>query len=908
VYYEYKNKFFWRSAMTWTKCELSDGRTLLYAEVSQQDKLNVIKMTLGSPSHVLSAKDLNQIAWGNMPNLRKIEINGQIITSKLFKDNTTIYESIKEIEFSSDCEIANGDNFIKLLDSLPNLVKVTLPKEALVQFRPNSDSLKKILNKINEINNRGSNVESQAAIHNIPLTPIQRKESKRTNQTNTGEDNEVSDDESERAFNARTRKILKKVDDVLNNSSQSNSTKTTAHSLKKGSSAAIHFSENASDTDSEDSDDDLSQMEGRVTGPEVKKSASPLKMKPSNSSSAETDLPPFIAPPQTTTGNSIETDENISTTSSSAHSDDSEGEYENYSIIECWKGKDLSTASFEDFSNMRPSDKAGITKLVVYNSEHFFKEVALDGLSNLETLSLYNSKMVDTPSAAINLPKLQNLTIDGCSISEESINVFSKPNTSLTLSMEEVTKSDGQEFEVNEFETFKQSLQFQNRSLKFGETTAYSEVLTTEHNSALRDLVESAGNNLKPKEKDDDTMSTVSNESLHSNASVEVQALNHPAVASVLLGGDSTNSNKPDPITPPEIVCFLYGEDESMASPVAFYTDLPQDDLAKVEELHYLSNGSDNAMNQIDWSKLSHVKKLTFKNAQVLGDATFVNKAMKLANLEHIHFENCTINANAIRGFEQHAQGKLKSVTIAGNIIASQSEEVSEIDRLITNINQRSGNRNAPVSPKMSNQGLGNSRAPISSNMDNQGLSDDEAPRRSPPLLPTQHTSNRPALDKHGAFSSNYKSRLTEMQINSGLTRDFATIQKDVSAVCKKMPKSDQGRYVIDPKKDQESVGINYISKSNGKTQVLEARADSVKIFKGWRASVDPKDKKISLEKKALIVLGSLGIPPSYPDEIQIKGNPESRFVKEIHKQFNILKSAHENEVEVEVKPVHRRQ
>ena len=112
--------------------------------------------------------------------------------------------------------------------------------------------------------------------------------------------------------------------------------------------------------------------------------------------------------------------------------------------------------------------------------------------------------------------------------------------------------------------------------------------------------------------------------------------------------------------------------------------------------------------------------------------------------------------------------------------------------------------------------------------------------------------------------------------------------------------------YTADPDELTDEVHLSFENpQTHRKTPILTASSESVTVHKSWRRDLDPH-QKVSLKDKALLVLGSLGIPPCPPD-IKIDGDPNSRFVKEIDKQFRKLQESPDEEaIDVKVSKIRR--
>lgn len=101
-------------------------------------------------------------------------------------------------------------------------------------------------------------------------------------------------------------------------------------------------------------------------------------------------------------------------------------------------------------------------------------------------------------------------------------------------------------------------------------------------------------------------------------------------------------------------------------------------------------------------------------------------------------------------------------------------------------------------------------------------------------------------------------------------------------------------QYKVEVSSQDNLMRLNYKPETSfaAPIKVLEvdASTDTTTVYKNWSTQVDPENKHISLEEKALIVLHSLGIPPCPPD-IKIS-NETSQLAQEVRKQFGILQDA----------------
>lgn len=101
-------------------------------------------------------------------------------------------------------------------------------------------------------------------------------------------------------------------------------------------------------------------------------------------------------------------------------------------------------------------------------------------------------------------------------------------------------------------------------------------------------------------------------------------------------------------------------------------------------------------------------------------------------------------------------------------------------------------------------------------------------------------------------------------------------------------------KYSVTIESQDNCVRLNYNPDPSSvepiKVLEVDASTDTTTVYKNWSTQVDPGNKHISLEEKALIVLHSLGIPPCPPD-IKIS-NETSKLAQEVRKQFAILQEA----------------
>jgi hypothetical protein len=122
--------------------------------------------------------------------------------------------------------------------------------------------------------------------------------------------------------------------------------------------------------------------------------------------------------------------------------------------------------------------------------------------------------------------------------------------------------------------------------------------------------------------------------------------------------------------------------------------------------------------------------------------------------------------------------------------------------------------------------------------------------------------------------------------------RSVDNIYRHILNTLQSLP-SNEANKLFALKKDKSSKKVTLMHQD---TTVLEARSESVKVFKSLSRSV----AQLTLEQKALVVLGSLGIPPCPPEgiHIQTKGRNNS-LADEINRQFGLFLKA-ENDVKSE--------
>ncbi len=143
----------------------------------------------------------------------------------------------------------------------------------------------------------------------------------------------------------------------------------------------------------------------------------------------------------------------------------------------------------------------------------------------------------------------------------------------------------------------------------------------------------------------------------------------------------------------------------------------------------------------------------------------------------------------------------------------------------------------------------------------------------------------------HSIFSNRFASQISDIDaqiIGQEKERDLDEI---TGAIFEGLDEyetdfEERAKYTARKDESEQEVSLSYQKTPQTIIPVLEAKSASVKVFKSWRKHV--KDADVSLSKKALIVLKSLGIPPCPPENIYIS-NEDSSLGKEIRKQYKIL-------------------
>ena len=130
------------------------------------------------------------------------------------------------------------------------------------------------------------------------------------------------------------------------------------------------------------------------------------------------------------------------------------------------------------------------------------------------------------------------------------------------------------------------------------------------------------------------------------------------------------------------IFCFLGNETFSK-----LYSTLTDMELGQVTRIIYIGTGTnDNAMRQVDWSKLPSLRDVNIENAAVVGDHSFGD--VKFSNLKSINFKNCRIGLSAIEWFSGSSSVQLSQFGI-DHCVTNHDEERDDILRIQEKVNCR---------------------------------------------------------------------------------------------------------------------------------------------------------------------------------------------------------------------------
>ena len=130
------------------------------------------------------------------------------------------------------------------------------------------------------------------------------------------------------------------------------------------------------------------------------------------------------------------------------------------------------------------------------------------------------------------------------------------------------------------------------------------------------------------------------------------------------------------------IFCFLGNETFSK-----LYSTLTDMELGQVTRIIYIGTGTnDNAMRQVDWSKLPSLRDVNIENAAVVGDHSFGD--VKFSNLKSINFKNCRIGLSAIERFSGSSSVQLSQFGM-DHCVTNHDEERDDILRIQEKVNYR---------------------------------------------------------------------------------------------------------------------------------------------------------------------------------------------------------------------------
>ena len=386
-----------------------------------------------------------------------------------------------------------------------------------------------------------------------------------------------------------------------------------------------------------------------------------------------------------------------------------------------------------------------------------------------------------------------------------------------------------------------------------------------------------------------------------------------------------------------EITCFVEsGESVS-------YTELTAEQRERVVTL-IIEGQEDNqdydvlADEDIDFGTLPNLRTLSIRNATIKGDiSTQAESGVLFPHLETLNLEDCKVDVSVLTKLRAEAGGLLRFDYT--NIMSSRgaplfkfeerkvkrlvpSEPYSSIDdfseeprtqqpplpyayqdlsEFRRNINEQRGRSHVYDEFRMRTSGV-DTKAPRKQH----GLgshffsptSGDKA--RAPVLSRRTNDIENPSLLYRGKVvdslytSSEEKPRTLE-EIKKRLDQGLETIRQDVKA---DLP------YKSVVEKANSVVHLNYQPRKGTPITVLDAAPDKVTVYKNWMQTVDPKNKILSLEQKALLVLDSLGIPPCPPTiHVERKGK-DSDLADAVEIVFKLLldkQNAEQDQAEIEV-------
>lgn len=376
--------------------------------------------------------------------------------------------------------------------------------------------------------------------------------------------------------------------------------------------------------------------------------------------------------------------------------------------------------------------------------------------------------------------------------------------------------------------------------------------------------------------------------------------------------GEAFSALKPEKT---RITCRLQGADPD--DDWGNYNELSATEKNRVEYLSIM--GTDRTKEvDIDWTQLPNLQVLHIENAKVpplrLEDALDTDELFP--NMRLISLVNCDIDIgtiqllsqesgdlsnfrmenlrmpngkefssadqNTIKGFAKgHRSNVAKEHGMANlysNVQRKFKQSMRELDRPQTNMaynsNTMFGNRSKRMGALSSSADAHRDSKKTEIPITSTGNVD---PRRRKHISPMMRSTQR---YRSMSVDSIYHSPEQEKP------RSLTMIMQDIRAELNELEKKHESieNYSLEKNTAEQVVHLNYAAEDEEPVRILDAKSDTVTVYKSWSTQVDPGNKDITRKEKAVLVLKSLGIPPCPPD-IEIS-KTKSPLAAEVRKQF----------------------
>lgn len=348
-----------------------------------------------------------------------------------------------------------------------------------------------------------------------------------------------------------------------------------------------------------------------------------------------------------------------------------------------------------------------------------------------------------------------------------------------------------------------------------------------------------------------------------------------------------------------EIWCQLKGGDKWFD-----YSTLNLAEIGTIEVLHIDGTNRMREVN-INWNRLKNLRALTISGAEIPNFNTTVNSNLSpylFPDLEHIVIQDCNIAMLTLRSFYEGA-GALKTCRME-NLQRADGSDFSKIEKASIakfqkgpQQQQRSSiatgsNMSDSPSTLFGNTAHGSSKRaeiPITST----GNVDPRTKPRSPMMNSTQRYRGMGVDSIYHSTEEDKPTRTVE-EIGERLLEGLVEVSKSLNGKSLSLLLN----YKVEEDEVDDIIHLNYVASSQKSSAApirvldIDAESETVTVYKSWSTQVDKGNKNLPLQKKALLVLHSLGIPPCPPD-IEIS-KTKSPLAAEVRKQFTRLQKEEE--------------